>query len=147
MTAPSEVNGLSVTKSMRNGTFTLNVSWSTPQSDVTISQYEVQYRGNETTVWDSAVTPSGSPPPNSTLLTELDAGTEYHVRVRAISEIGAGRWSVLQTVKTDDSEYSCSVSCHHSVSSAFKFYLTLFHPESLSRDCHAWLYSMIVGWL
>ena len=126
MTAPSRITGLSVTKSMRNGTFTLNVSWSTPQSDVAISQYQVQYRRNETIVWNSTVTLSGSPPPNSTLLTGLDADTEYHVRVRAVSEIGAGGWSVMQTVKTDDSEYSCSVSCHHSVASAF--YLTPFLP-------------------
>ena len=128
MTAPSRVTGLSVTKSMRNGTFTLNVSWSTPQSDVAISRYQVQYRGNEAIVRDSDVNITGSPPPNSTLLTGLDTGTEYHVRVRAVSEIGAGGWSVVQTVKTDDSEYSCSVTCHHSVASAFKFYLTPYLP-------------------
>ena len=89
---------------MENGTSALRVTWTTPQSDLNISQYLVQYRRNGRNSWNSATPLSGSPPANSTILTGLDAGTEYNVRVRAVSELGAGMWSVEQTERTFDSE-------------------------------------------
>ena len=89
----------------------LRVTWTTPQSDQNISQYQVQYRISGTTSWSSATPLSGSPPATSTILTGLDAGTEYNIRVRAVSELGAGEWSVEQTERTFDSEFLCIVSC------------------------------------
>ena len=51
----------------------------------------------------------------STILTGLDAGTEYNIRVRAVSAAGAGEWSVEQTNTTLDSErihaLSAAISC------------------------------------
>ena len=106
VTAPSRVTGVSLAKTVENGTLTLMVNWTTPQSDVNISQYQVQYRRSGTTSWSSATPLSGSPPATSTVLTGLDAGTEYNVRVRAVSAAGAGEWSVVS-----DSEFLCIVCC------------------------------------
>ena len=85
----------------------LLVTWTIPQSNVTISQYHVQYRRNGTTSWGSQLTVSGSPPATSTVLTGLDAGTEYNVRVRASTNFtdGDGEWSVEQTKRTFDSKF------------------------------------------
>ena len=80
----------------------LFVNWTIPQSDARISQYHVQYR-NETPSWTSAFKVSVSPPAVFTILTGLDGDTEYSVRVRAVSAVGHGSWSKVQTVRT----YSC----------------------------------------
>ena len=103
--APPQVTGVSLSKAVRMGRAILRVTWTTPQSNVTISRYQVQYRRNGTTAWDSESAISSSPPATSTILTGLDAGTEYNVRVRAVSGAGAGEWSVEQTERTFDSEF------------------------------------------
>ena len=104
LTAPPRVTGVSVTKTMDSGSTTLRVTWTAPQSDLSISRYEVQYRRSGTSSW-SNTNHIGSPPPTSATLTVLDAATEYIVRVRAVSVIGAGEWSVEQTtVSSFDSE-------------------------------------------
>ena len=86
----------------------LRVTWTTPHSDVSISQYQVQHRRNGATSWGSQFTVSGSPPATSAILATLDAGTEYNIRVRAVSELGAGRWSVEQTERTFGSKFVCT---------------------------------------
>ena len=103
LTGP-KVTNVSVTKSVEDGNLTLTVSWTTPQSKLPISEYEVEYRTSDTESWINSIRLSVSPPSNSTLLTGLDAGVEYIIRVRAVSEIGAGAWSEEQRVRTDDSE-------------------------------------------
>ena len=105
LTAPSRVSGVFVTRTVENGTSALRVNWTTPQSDLTISQYEVYYKRNGTTSWNRATPLFGSPPATSTILTGLDAGTEYNIRVRAVSAVGAGNWSVEQTERTFGSEF------------------------------------------
>ena len=80
------------------------MTWTTPQSDLTISQYQVQYKRSGTTFWSTATPLSGSPPVTSTILIGLDVGTEFNVRVRAVSAVGAGMWSVEQTERTFDSK-------------------------------------------
>ena len=89
---------------MASGKPALRVTWNTPQSDRIISQYLVQYRRNGTTSWSSTTPLSVSPPTTFTNLTGLDIGTEYTVRVRAVSELGAGMWSEEQTERTVDRE-------------------------------------------
>ena len=103
LTAPSRVSGVSLTKALESGA-ALMVSWTTPQSDAAISQYQVQYKSSGTMSWSSATPLSGSTPLTSTILTGLDVGTEVNVRVRALSELGAGMWSVELTERTFDSE-------------------------------------------
>ena len=105
LTAPSRVSGVSLTKTVESGA-ALMVSWTT-QSDVNITQYQVDYRESGITVWGSRVTISGSPPSTFTCLTGLNAGTEYNVRVRARSAAGFGEWSVEHTERTFNSEFVC----------------------------------------
>ena len=78
----------------------LFVNWTTPQSDVIISQYHIQYR-NETPSWTFRAL--GPPPAVFAILTGLNADTMYSVRVRAVSAVGHGSWSKVQTVRT----YNC----------------------------------------
>ena len=99
------MTGLSLSKAVRSGLPALRVTWTTSQSDLTISRYKVQYRKSRAAVWSSEFTISGSPPVTSTTLTGLDAATEYSVRVRAVSAAGTGMWSVVQTVRTHGSEF------------------------------------------
>ena len=87
-----KVTNVSVTESVEDGKVTLTVSWTTPQSELPITEYEVEYRTSDTKSWINSTRLSVSPPANSTILTGLDAGVEYIVRVRALSEIGAGAW-------------------------------------------------------
>ena len=108
LSVPSRVSSVSLTKTVASGIAALRVNWTTPQSDVNISQYQVEYRKSVTIVWDSRLTISGSPPATSTTLTGLEAGTEYSVRVRAVSAIGTGEWSVVQTERT----FCCKSEVH-----------------------------------
>ena len=99
--APSGISIITLTMRVNNGP-ALRVNWTIPQTDLAIFQYTVQYKIRGTTVWDS-VTTRGSPPLTSTVLNELNAGTEYSVRVQAVSAAGAGMWSAVQTKRT----YKC----------------------------------------
>ena len=73
----------------------LRVNWTTPQSDFTILQYNVQYKLQSSRAWSDEET-LVSPPATSTILTRLEAGTRYNVRVRAMSTIGEGIWSMVE---------------------------------------------------
>ncbi len=105
LTEPLKVTGLSVKESVEGRN--LNVSWSTPQSDLKIISYMVQHKTPDTEPWSSHPV---SPPSNSILLTGLNAGAGYIVRVRAVSDIGAGAWSE-ELMRPDDSECLWSVQC------------------------------------
>ena len=100
LTAPSKVSGVTLTKTVASGTPALRVTWTPPQSDLAISHYQVEYRSSGTASQSSATPSSVVPPATSTILSGLDAGTDYSVRVRAVSEIGPGQWSAEQTEKT-----------------------------------------------
>ena len=104
LTAPLKVTGLSVTKSVGGGN--LNGSWSTPQSELPITEYEVEYRTSDAKSWINSTRLSVSPPAISTLLTGLDVGVEYIVRVRASSEIGPGAWSEEEKIRLGECLWS-----------------------------------------
>ena len=106
------MTGVSLSKAVRQGRPSLRVDWTPPQSDLNISQYQVQYRRSRTTFWSNQVTIIGSPPATAVILTALDAGTEYTVRARAVSVIGAGKWSVEQTGITSESENVYIINCN-----------------------------------
>ena len=95
---PSKVSVVAVSKAVRSGRPALRVTWTAPQSNVTISQYQVQYK-KRSTDWRAAnpVSPGSA---TSTLLEALDAGTVYKVRIRAVSAIGTGTWSEVQSETT-----------------------------------------------
>ena len=60
--------------------------------------------------WDSAIRISNLPPMNYTVLNDLDAGTDYDVRVRGVSEFGAGAWSIEPTTVPDNNASTLSPS-------------------------------------
>ena len=82
----------------------LRVTWTPPQSDGAITQYQVQYRGGRTS-W-RAVSPVTSRSNASTVLQALTSGTAYQVRIRAVSAIGNGEWSTVGSQTTYMSELS-----------------------------------------
>ena len=105
------MNNVTLSKAVRNGRPSLRVYWTAPQSDVPISQYNVQYRRSGTTSWGSQVTVSH--PATSAFLIGLDAGTKYNVRVRARSAAGSGVWSAVQTERTHfGGEFLCIICCY-----------------------------------
>ena len=108
LAAPSRVSGVTLTKTVESQAPALRVTWTTTQSDLTISQYQVEYRRSDTASWNNATALSVSPPVTSTILTGLDAGTEYTVRVRAVSAAGHGNWSVERTGRTFCREFNAS---------------------------------------
>ena len=98
------------------GQAVLLAMWATPRSDVNITQYLVQYRRHGTEFWGSEFTVAGtshSPPVTCAVLTGLDAGTEYNVRVRAKSGNEEGEWSEVKTTRTYDSRFAYIVSCYY----------------------------------
>ena len=92
---------VAVSKAIHSGKPALSVTWTAPTSDLPISEYQVEYRNG--TNWRAAMrVSSGST--TSTLLEALDAGTVYEVRIRAVSVIGNGTWSEVQSEVTYKSE-------------------------------------------
>ena len=104
---------MEVSKAIRSGKPALRVTWTTPQSDVTISQYQVQYKKHSTD-WRAAnlVSPGST---TSTLLEALDAGTVYEVRIRAVSAIRNGAWSRVEAETTYMGELPSEVESSNTV--------------------------------
>ena len=99
-TVLSRVTGMNVSKDLSMGKPALRVTWTIPQSNITISQYQLQYRRKGTrTPWRGAG-PVSSGSATSTLLEKLDASTTYQVRIRALSAIGNGAWSRVESETT-----------------------------------------------
>ena len=90
--------GLSLSLTIKSGAQVLRVTWDSPQSDLTITRYEVQY--NTGSEWMSAANVTGSTPLTATGLEGLQAGTSYRVWVRAVSAVGDGSWSDVETMTT-----------------------------------------------
>ena len=102
---PSQVTGIVVSKVVSSGKPALRINWTTPESDVAISQYQVEYKKTGITFW-RAVSPILLGSTTSTVLEALDVGTAYQVRIRAVSAIGNGLWSRVESETTYMSESS-----------------------------------------
>ena len=89
---------------MKDGKPTLRVTWTALQNIANHLEYRVEYRRNGEFDWGNAV--SAQPYPTSTLLPALLPGTEYNVRMRAVSTAGEGEWSDVHTETTFSSEFS-----------------------------------------
>ena len=96
-TVPSQVTGVAVSKAIHLEKPALRVTWTTPQSNVTISEYQVEYRSGSNWRAANPVSPGSN---TSTILEALDAGTVYEVRMRAVSAIGNGMWSSVESETT-----------------------------------------------
>ena len=102
LTAPSRITTISLTKTMlERHKPSLTVTWTEPQSELGISNYQVEYRKSENTHWIPG--PNVSRSMTFTNLPALTAGTVYSVRVKAVSAVGDGNWSKVQTERT----YKC----------------------------------------
>ena len=102
LTGPSKITNVCVTKSEEeDGTLTVNMFWTPPQSDLPITEYEVEYQTRGMESWIDATHLSVMPPANYTTLTGLDIATEYRIRVRALSEAGTGEWEVVLLEKSE----------------------------------------------
>ena len=98
---------VAVSKATHSKKPALRMTWTTPQSDVTIFQYQVEYRRQRSSFWIKVNTVASNST-TSTHLKALDAGTVYEVRIRAVSTIGNGPWSRVESEKTYVGEL-CSV--------------------------------------
>ena len=88
---------------MKEGEPTLRVTWIALQNDTNLLEYHVEYSRNGEFNWNYTV--STQPYSTSTLLPALLPGTEYNVRVRAVSTAGEGEWSKKHTETTFSSEF------------------------------------------
>ena len=106
------------------------VSWTPPQSDLNITSYEVQSRPNNTAEWKT-VTVTGQLTQRAHTLENLTVGTEYSVRVRAVSDAGEGEWSEISVATTSDCELTYSIgtymlSCSLMLQSVYVLYIRTF---------------------
>ena len=92
---PSQVGPPVLTKAISSGRPALEVTWTKPSSERTITKYQVQYRRSGTTSWSTKDVTS-----TSTTLENLSAGTSYQVRVGAVSDVGSGQFSEIRTITT-----------------------------------------------
>ena len=93
--APQKVGPPVLTKAVRSGRPALTVTWTAPQSDRTITKYQVQYRRTGTTSWSTRGVPT-----RSITLENLSPGTSYQVQVRAVSDFGSGPFSDVRMLST-----------------------------------------------
>ncbi len=103
---PRQVTGVALSRAVRSGAPALKVTWTTPQSDMSITRYRVRHRKSGTKDWTSR-TVSGSPPPTVAYLEGLSLGAAYEVQLQAESAIGSGNFSEVQTATAFDGEEVC----------------------------------------
>ena len=102
---PSQVTGLALSKAVSSRKPALQATWTPPQRDESVSGYSIQYKIFGAPLWGNENIISVSSTLNSTIVKRLAAGTEYDIRVRAESAVGAGNWSGVQTERTYRSEF------------------------------------------
>ena len=107
---PPKVTGVFVSKAVKEGKPSLRVTWTALQNVTNLLEYQVEYRRNGEFNWGNRV--GAQPYSTSTLLPALLPGTEYNVRMRAVSAAGEGEWSEVLTETTFNSELLlCMYNC------------------------------------
>ena len=89
---PSQVGPPVLTKAVSSGRPALEVTWTAPSSERTITKYQLRYRRSGSTSWSTKNVAS-----TSTTLEGLSAGTRYDIQVRAVSDVGTGQYSQTST--------------------------------------------------
>ena len=91
------VTGVSLSPTVTSNQPSLQVTWSAPSSYNAIQHYQVDYRVGTSGSWS---TWSPNPTSTSVTLTDLQNGSTYQVRVRAVSIDGSGAWSITDSQST-----------------------------------------------
>ena len=94
---PSQVSNIQITQTVSNGMINLRVTWNKPTSDRPIQHYEVQYRKQGVSRWTSVTL---NPTTRQTTISNVDKGSVYNVRVRAVSDVGSGQWRSVTSQRT-----------------------------------------------
>ena len=126
---PPKVTGVSVSKAVKDGQPSLRVTWTALQIVANSSKYHVEYGKTREFSWGAQVITHAT----TILLSKLLPGTEYNVRVKAVSAAGEGEWSEVHTETTFDSElnhlhvYLCYhvIFCNITVASNVVFSVSL----------------------
>ena len=93
---PSPISTITLAPSQNgSNTISLRVAWDEPRSDVSITQYEGNYRVKSSGSWTGAFTTSNSTRGHT--YWNLDSGQKYEARVRAVSVIGKGSYTIKST--------------------------------------------------
>ena len=98
-----------VTRTVTSNRPSLRVTWSAPSSDRPITIYKIQYRSGTSGSW-MEMTSNG----NTRMVTieNLQLGTLYQVRVRAVSDLGDGAWSDTVSKITNNGELISNLHCY-----------------------------------
>ena len=96
-TVPPQVDNIEINQTVSNGKINLRVTWNQPNSDRPIQHYEVQYKKQGVSGWTS-VTPN--PTTRQTTIRNVDKGSVYKARVRAVSDVGSGQWKSATSQST-----------------------------------------------
>ena len=86
--APDKVEAPVLTKAALSKHPAIMVSWTAPNSERTITSYEVHYKAIGAMIWSMVNVTS-----TLTTLEYLSPGTTYQVQVRAVSDMGSGPYS------------------------------------------------------
>ena len=91
------MENININQTVSNEMINLQVTWNQPTSDRPIQHYEVQYRKQGVSSWTS-VTPN--PTTRQTTIRNVDKGSVYNLRVRAVSDIGSEQWRSVTSQMT-----------------------------------------------
>ena len=93
---PNSVSGVMLSLTSANGGAAIIVTWDVPVDDVVIAHYEVMYVVSE----HPSAGGTGTSTATNHLITGLEKGALYNVRVRAVSMQGsyAGAYSAVQSI-------------------------------------------------
>ena len=86
-----------VTRTVTSNKPSLQVTWNAPSSDRTITSYKIQYRGGTSGSWMERTSTGNT---RMVTIENLQLGTLYQVRVRAVSDLGDGAWSNTVSMTT-----------------------------------------------
>ena len=97
------MTNIQFTQTVSNGMINLRVTWNQPTSDRLVQHYDIWYRIQGISSWTS-VTPN--PTTRQTTIRNVDKGSVYKVRVRAVSDNGSGWWRSATSQRTYRGSYN-----------------------------------------
>ena len=90
LSAPAAIRTPLVSRIVYGGKPGLSVYWAQPESDHPITHYIVEYKEYTSAEWTSQTI---DPTKRTAMVYNLKPGTNYNIRVSAVSDLGSGRSS------------------------------------------------------